>query len=121
MSTSTASQMPGFFNATVPERSSSITISSSSITLGVGDARIITDVFIVDRGGTGDPVASQNFFALSYTPVASYPTAVYRNGIRQTELIDYTVTTGVNIITFPGKSFSAGETFLIDYLTIEAA
>jgi hypothetical protein len=120
MPTTPASAVTGYFNATVPERVPTISFSSLSVTLGTDDARVATDVFVTDRGSTNDPVAGFNYVVLGYSPVVTYPVLVYRNGIRQTDLLDYVLTTGVNTITFPGKPFSAGEVILVDYLTTEA-
>lgn len=120
MSTSAASQVPGYFNATVPERAPSVSVSTLSITLGVADARVVTDVFVADRGSAGDPLSGFIYVVLTYDPLVTYPVSVYRNGVRQTDTLDYTLTTGVNTLTFPAKPFSAGEVILVDYLTTEA-
>jgi hypothetical protein len=120
MSTSPASAVPGYFNATVPERVPTISLSTLSVALGTDNARVATDVFVTDRGSTNDPAAGFNYVVLGYSPVVTYPVSVYRNGIRQIDLLDYVLTTGVNTITFPSKPFSAGEVILVEYLTTAA-
>ena len=120
MPTTPASAVPGYFNAAVPERVPTVSISTLAITLGVDDARVATDVFVTDRGSTNDPVAGFNYVVLGHDPLVTYPISVYRNGVRQTDTLDYVLTTGVNTITFSNKPFSAGEVILVDYLTTEA-
>ena len=109
--------VPGYFNATVPERVP--TLSQYIVTLSLGSTTVImnTDTFVVDRGylSPADPVSGAATLTLLYAPQAGFPVTIYRNGLRLALGIDYTISVATISLA---KPFTTGEVILVDYLVV---
>jgi hypothetical protein len=88
-------------NGSAPERTPTITITQVTIS---GLDHFVDDVFVVDRGSTGDPIAGANSATLSQTPLSGAPFMFHLNGARLTLNRDFslngTTVTLLNAVTF---------------------
>ncbi len=111
-----SSPAPNALNGTAPERTPTVNITQVTITgLGVP----VSDVFVADRGETGDPLIGQSSVALTQTPVSGAPFFVFRGGLRQVPTRDY-VLDDLIVRFLNDVVFVAGDTVVVDYFMASA-
>lgn len=98
-------------NGSAPERTPTITVTQVTIS-GLGNH--VLDVYVTDRGSTGDPVAGANSITLSQTPVAGAPFLFFVNGVLMALNRDYTLNAKV-VTLLNAVTFIAGDTLTSSY------
>jgi hypothetical protein len=97
---SSMSYPPSYSAGSCPEPAGDITINQSIVDLGVGSGAISEQQF---TGVTGTSLT------LSHTPIATFDIELFRNGVKQAETADFTVS---------GTTVTLGSALTVDDLVI---